>query len=469
MSEISITSTVIGNQLLSMLMADDIQVGSQLSYQLCKDIYLYHPLGSKIVDLPILKALNSPRNITVPESPENLMVKAFNQEWKALKIDQIIANIVRQGRIYGVGSCVLGVDDDETETNAPLNLDELYKLNIFFNVIDPLGTAGSLITSQDQNNPDFQLIDSVRVAGKTYHPSRVIIFQNEKPIFLSFTASAYGFVGRSVYTRALYPLKSFVQSMITDNTVTQKAGLLIMKTKKPGSVIDRLSTAMDTLKRTSLKGATTGNVLSIEREDAIETLNMQNTHTCMEVARKNVLENIAAAAGLPAKLLSNETFTTGFGEGNEDAQETSKELAEYIDWFRNEMQPIMDFFDLIVQYRAWNPEFYATIQIQFPSYHGVSYQTAFNQWRNSFSASWENVLKESDSEKIKVEEVKFKAITDLLIAIYDKLDPENKASIMKWAEDNLNENTQLFPNPMELDYDSLRSYEPPQKQQEMPL
>jgi len=32
-----------------------------------------------------------------------------------------------------------------------------------------------------------------------------------------YTQAAFGFVGRSVYQRPLYPLKSFVQTMITDD------------------------------------------------------------------------------------------------------------------------------------------------------------------------------------------------------------------------------------------------------------
>lgn len=468
-AELDITGSGLTTPLLDILMADNIQVGSDLGYQLCKQLYLHHPLGSKIVDLPIVKALSKPRKLSVPNSPEDLVVKAFVDEWNALKVDSIIANIARQARIYGFGSAIMGVDDEgvetdqKTKTTEPLPLEQLYKLNIFFNVLDPLNTAGSVILSQDANSVDFQRIDAITCQGKPYHHSRVCTFMNERPIYLSYTQSSYGYVGRSVFTRSLFPMKSYIRSMITDDSVATKAGLLVMKTKKAGTIVNKTMLAISEFKRTVLKGAATGNVLDMGTDDSVETLNMTNVNQAMDASRKNILENIAAAAGLPAKLLSNETFATGFGEGAEDA----KEIAEYIDWFRNELQPLYDFFDQIVMYRAWNPEFYATIQAQYPvSYGAVTWQSAFNSWKKSFCAEWENLLKEPDSELIKVEKEKFSAITDLIGAVYDKLDPDNKANILKWAESNLNNNKLLFPNPLELNPQLLIDYSIEQQEQE---
>jgi hypothetical protein len=44
--------------ILSALLEDDgIQPGSNVPYELCKLIYLYHPLGGKMVDRPIRMAM----------------------------------------------------------------------------------------------------------------------------------------------------------------------------------------------------------------------------------------------------------------------------------------------------------------------------------------------------------------------------------------------------------------------------
>lgn len=126
------------------------------------------------------------------------------------------------------------------------------------------------------------------------------------------------------------------------------------------------------------------------------------------------------------------------------------------------MQPIYDFFDEIVQYRAWNPDFYAAIQAEFPEKYGnVEYKDAFYRWRNSFAATWPSLITEPDSEKAKADDIKLKAIISTVEILSPQLDPPNKANLIRWAQDNLNENQVMFTVPLDLDFDTLAEYEPP--------
>ena len=53
----SMASTTPGNALQDLLVAPDIVPGDVISYQTCKEIYLYHPLGSRIVEGPVSLAM----------------------------------------------------------------------------------------------------------------------------------------------------------------------------------------------------------------------------------------------------------------------------------------------------------------------------------------------------------------------------------------------------------------------------
>ena len=286
---------------------------------------------------------------------------------------------------------------------------------------------------------------------------------NEKPIYLGYTNSAFGYVGRSVYQRALFPMKSFVQSMITDDMVTRKAGLLVAKMKPQGSIIDNIMSTLAGVKRNLLKEAAIGNVISVGNEENIESLNLQNLEGPFKAARRNILENIAAASPMPAKLLLQESFAEGFGEGTEDA----KFVAGFIDGIREEMRPLYDFFDKIVQHRAWNEEFFETIKNLFPDEYGKrSHKEAFYEWSNAFDAAWPSLLREPDSEKIKVEETKFKSITGLIEVFFPNLDPENKATMIDWACQNFNEHKLLFSTPLNLDIEAIKNFTPSQQPEE---
>ena len=118
-------------------------------------------------------------------------------------------------------------------------------------------------------------------------------------------------------------------------------------------------------------------------------------------------------------------------------------------------------------YRAWNEEFYATVKSRYPDEYGkMSYKAAFQQWRNSFYAEWPSLLDEPDSEKLKGEDVVLKAIIAVVEVLLPEVPPSVKAQVISWMVDNLNERKRLFASPMELDYDEIASFEPPNPLQE---
>jgi hypothetical protein len=455
------TTANIGSVLLRLLSAEDIVPGSPASYQLCKEIYIAHPLGAKMAEAPINMAQSQQREITIPGGPESRLIPAFQREWQQagrVGADTITHNLHRTARIYGIASLAVMERGKGGNTAQPLPIEKLHELDLTYNVLDPLNTAGSLVLNQDPNSPEFQKVQAIRVGNQVYHPSRSITIMNEQPIYIEFTSSAFGFVGRSVYQRALFPMKTFIQSMITDQYVTQKVGLLVAKMKSPGPVINNRIMSFFGIKRSALKAGITGNVLTIGAEEDISSLNFQNLEGPARFARDNSLKNIAMAASMPAKLLEQEEMIGGMAEGTEDA----KQIARYIDRVRIEMGPSYAFMDKIVQRRAWSPDFYKTIQRDIAEYRNVPYETAFYQWTNSFNATWPNLLAEPDSEKVKTEEIRFKSAVAVLESMAPLLDPVNKAAVVAWVADEVNSRRDLFSAQLNIDEAALAAYVPPE-------
>jgi len=458
MSDITVNSTEVGSQLMQILQAGEIQPGTDVGYNLCKVLWEYHPLGGKLVEKPIRLALSKKRIITVDAEPKDMLVEAFEKEWEKLGATNHIRDTMFINRAYGAGAIVFGAEGEPTD--KPIDPWKLQDLNLYFNQLDPLNLAGSIVTNQNPNAPDFQKpLPYTTAAGQPYHPSRACVVFNGTPIYLSFQSSAFGFTGRSVFLRALYPMKSFIQSMITDDLVTFKAGLLIAKQKPAGSIVNRLMQTAAGIKRTYLQEGATGNVLSIDIDESIEAVDMNNTNTAMTTARDNIIANVAAASDVPAMLLKDEAFTQGFGEGTEDA----KAIVQYVEGIRTDMESLFKFFDKIVMHRAWNREFFEAIQNKYPDVYGkMSYEQAFYKWQDEFKAEWESLLEEPESEKVKVEEIKLKGVTELLRTMLPVIDPQNRAIALQWAQDNVNEMPDFFKSQLNLDPDLIAEYEPPQ-------
>lgn len=455
MAEATIIGRSAGTALMSIIDSDEIQPGDDPSYQLCKTIYLYHPFGAKMVDTPIQRAIEKPREITV-KTAEDRVLKAFLDQWEVDGCENLVKQHGGVSRIYGVGALCLGVEGQNSAD--PIKWDTLWKDKIFFNVVDPLNTAGSIAMNQDPNAPDFQKHTTIAVAGQAYHRSRTCVLMNERPIYIAWSNSGFGYVGRSVYQRALFPMKAFVQSMITDWSVTEKIGLLIAKVAQAGSIGDKIMAGASAFKRLFLKGARTGNVLSIGVTEDIASLNFQNVDGAGGWARTNIVKNIATAADMPAVFLENETLTQGFGEGTEDA----KQIAVYLGTVRVWLSPIYAFLDPIIQRRAWNPEFFATMQAEFPERYGkMKYEAALMEWINGFSAIWPDLIKESKKDILDGVERLAKIIFGVIATFMPRCDPENAAELLKWSADTLNAQEDVFPVKLNLDWEAMATYEPP--------
>ena len=110
---------------LSQILEGTVLSQCRAGYELCKLIYLFHPLGGKMVDRPIKLAMAEPRVVRVTRGPDKRLSEAFEREWKALKADRLIANVARQSRIYGVGAVVMLIDGEPT--NEAAEYDSLYR------------------------------------------------------------------------------------------------------------------------------------------------------------------------------------------------------------------------------------------------------------------------------------------------------------------------------------------------------
>ncbi len=450
MAHFEVSTDQLGNALSAIMNAPDIAPGDDVSYQTCKTLFLYHPLGWKMAVSPIQLAMAEPRQISIPNGPGERCTEAYLEQWEQIGADGIAFQVAAMARVYGLSTLALLVSGEQP--NAVIDPFDFPDLAISLNVYDPLNTSGSLVMNQNPTALDFMgQTKGISVQSREFHRSRSVTLMNEFPVYISWTPSAYGFVGRSVYQRSFYPMKSYLKSMITDDMVETKVGALVAKIKQAGSIANMVMKASAAFKRQVVNLAATGNVINIGVDESIESINLQNLDAPHTLARRNILENIATGADMPIKLLAQEAFVEGFGEGTEDA----KAIARFIERQRREIQPVFRFLDTIAMYRAWTPDFYRSIQKDFPAYSKVSFKEAFYSWKNSFVAVWPSLLKEPDSEQVKLDDVKLKAVIALIQVFEPILDSTNKMALYTWATDNINQNKVMFTSPLELDMEVL--------------
>src|SRR5208282_1656281 len=102
MAFVSTNNTVIPSVLMQILSAEDIQPGSQAGYDTCKNLWIYHPLGGKLVEKPIRMAQSKPRKLAMDCHPKEMLLKAYQEEWDRIGATEHIRDTMFISRAYGV-------------------------------------------------------------------------------------------------------------------------------------------------------------------------------------------------------------------------------------------------------------------------------------------------------------------------------------------------------------------------------
>ena len=442
--------------LYTALMQREVLPGEQPDYELCKLIFTLHTLGGKIVEAPVELAQSQERELQFAYGPAERLKEAFLTAREELSADTHIKHTRVLSKVYGISAVVCGERGKDPKT--PIDFTQVADADLYFSTFDPLNMAGSLTLNQDPNSPDFLKPTAIRVSGQEYHPSRVVVMMNGQPVYIQWSNSAFGYTGRSDYQRCLYPLATFMQTEITNNFVTKKAGLLTWFGKQAASIVNALNKAGAAIKRVIIKSGVTGNVLQLGPDDRLETLNMMNLEGPAKFARDNVLKDIATGVGMPAIILNQETYASGLAEGGEDA----KTVARYIEGERRLLKPLYDLFDKVAMYRAWSPAWYETLQATDKDFRKIPYETAFRMFVQGFKAVWPNLLQEPQSDVLKGEKDRFECLVDVVAAAAPlAADPKNRAILLGWIGEEVSARKELFSTPLEFDLIAAEEYEPP--------
>lgn len=404
--------------------------GDQPSYELCRLLYVAHPIGSKIVEAPIQLVFSQSRTISgIPDEVR----KQFETTWINASADAVIKNTLRLAKITGVSTLA------ELEPGV-------------FNVFDSLNTAGSFADNIDPLTPQFMKTPSVRVQNRVFGPGECQVLNNGAPIYLDYVDSGYGYTGRSVYHAALFDLQSYIDVMHADRLIAQKAGVLVAKITTMGAAVTGAMQQLSGFKRNLLKEARTYNVLQVGPNDEVESLNLQHATESAHGSKDSILDSIAAAIGMPAIILKSETLAQGLGgSGDED----SKVIANYVSEERQAIEPLYRFLIPRIQKLAWTPEFYASFQAADPEYANVPYETALYEWVESFVFEWPDFLREQKSEKAKAVDATINLVEKTFNLLNGVLSPDDRKLLCQWTMDvvNSDELSEFIPVSLDLNLD----------------
>ncbi len=413
-----------------------------LDYRLCKAIYIYHPLGKRIIDLPIDLSMGQERIISVKhETKSDELTEQFIKVWNSFNLKNIIRRLATMSRLCGIAALFLKVEGYSDYEPLPLDID-WSELKITALVYDAMNIAGSASNNQDVMSEDFLKIKDVLRNGQALAKDRSYILTNGDPLYNEFSTSGFGFTGRSVYQNCIHLLRTWLDIDLADSMVARKCGLIIAKENNIGSATEIREKSLN-LKRTLLKYGKTNDVLSVGGSTTIESLNLQNIDGSLDMVRNHVLENIANASDIPTIILGQQKFTQGFGEGGEDTKNVGRFIESIREWERG----VYQFIDNFVMRIAWNFNFLKSLNKDNGDIFSTKdeakitidrYLQVFYALKQSFNYTFPSFLTETESQIADGDAKKLSMITEVYDRLFSNVDADLKPKLANWLIDSVN-------------------------------
>lgn len=203
-----------------------------LSYEECRDIYRYWPLGKRIASALPNFAMSAQRKFVVKDAPDEVNSK-LAETANELGLDEIVKQCAIYARIYGLASIYVAQEKDSKE---PLSYKDVQQKGFTFNVLDPLAMGGAIQVDNDSLSPTFGKPINIHIRGKQVNPNRVCVVYNDIPLFYKFNPSSFAFSGPSIYQNMTLLIRAWNRGVIALQRLATKASAMIKTTKETANV-----------------------------------------------------------------------------------------------------------------------------------------------------------------------------------------------------------------------------------------
>lgn len=378
-----------------------------LTYEECRDIYRYWPLGKRVATALPNFAMSSGRTFSVKENlPE--VIKALEEAEKLLKIPQVVNKAAVYSRVYGLSFVYLASDSSECPPDKPLNREEFLHSSCRFNVLDPLSAGGSIQIDNDSLSPTFGLPLYLKVKGKVVNSSRIHLCFNDIPLYYKFNPSSFSFGGPSIYQNMTLLIRSWNRTVLALQRLSTKAASIIVK-RKDGSGTAGFQVQALNRNLSAIRSLENDGITSIRVGEEIEFFNLAGLSEIDSICNRLNSMLMMALSDTPSGILLDKNLSTGLADGDNDM----KAIIISTDRFRKDiLKPIYDFLDKFMCYRAFTPELISEMKEKYPElYRDKSEESILMEWLDSYSFEFNELYPQSENEK---EDTSSKKLDNLL-------------------------------------------------------
>ena len=365
----------------------------EFDYQECKELYANWALGKRFVESIIDFSLSQKRDTSIPNAPQEVKDR-FDLIAKKMKIDSIVKQTAIINRIYGiVGVFVTTTQPEDNFKN--LTIAGKLDTNIGFNILDPLNFRTTI--SQDPKSPDFLKPTNCSVGGRIVGNKRLYVGFNGNPLFIKWTPSALNFAGRSVFANMRRLIIAWTNLFEALERISLKASSILVSNNST-LIKDANGYSVANASAELIKQMRQGQVAMLNKGQTAEFFNL-NGATEIGAMIAEVKEALTMALNdTPIQILLDKDLSNGLSNGSEDM----RSVIIKVNGFREEyLNPIYDFLDSYIFYKAWDNDFIKTIKAKYPDYQMLGEEQIRQMWINAFEYNWKSIYPKTPDEETK--------------------------------------------------------------------
>ena len=429
-----------------------------LTYQECKSIYRYFPLGKRLASALPNYAMSAERELIFKDMPPEL-AEEFKKAEKKLNINSLIRQTCIYSRIYGL-SALYAVSDNIT-SSEPLTIRHVWNNGISFNVLDPLNIAGYYV-SQNANLVNYQKVENIRIqGGDVCARNRATIIFNDIPLFIQFNPSSFSFTPPSIYQNMTGLIKSWNRCLIALERLATKAASIVVKSNSlshaSGINYGAIQKNLQLIRNMENDG-----IAGLDEKGQIEFFQLTGVEEIDKICQQINTSLMMALSDTPSALLLDKNLSNGLNDGTEDM----KAIVMSVDNFRRlALSPLYDFTDPYVMTYAFNEDFINKMKTMYKSdfskYGTFELLTIFKQ---AFSFKWGNLYPEPEEQKTQNKLTKLELLQKAKELGANQNDIENELNTMEIFKtnitlDNFNNdiNSEDYNNINSEDYNNINS------------
>lgn len=365
----------------------------EFDYQECKDLYANWALGKRFVESIIDFSLSQKRETAIPNAPQEVKER-FDLICKKYKVDNAVKETAILNRVYGiVGLYIATTLKNDKYQN--LSISGKQKADITFNILDPLNFKTEI--SQDPKSPYFRKAKNTSVGGTIVGEERIYVGFNGNPLFIKWTPSALNFAGRSVFANMRRLIISWSNLFEALERMSLKASSILVRNDS-AIIKDPTGVKMAEESAKILKQMKRGQVAMLNKGQTAEFFNL-NGATEIGAMITEVKEALTMALNdTPIQLLLDKDLSNGLSNGSEDMRSVIIKVNSFREQYLN---PIYDFIDKYMFYKAWSDEFIKTIQTKYKQYQVLGAEQIRQMWINDFEYKWKSIYPKTPDEETK--------------------------------------------------------------------